>query len=176
MMISRSRLMARIALFSGLIYVLSWATAWLPNVNSIFFVTFLAGLLWGLTSGVAVGALGMGLWTTFNPYGPAPIPMMIVQVIGAAGSGAVGAIFRSAGWYALSYRLRPVMLVVAALLCTVLYYLPVNGVDAWLFQPFWPRFVAGLPFVGLSLISNIIIFPVFFGAALPLMRREGLAV
>ena len=84
-MMRRHLLVARIALFSALVYVLSWGTSYLPNVNFIFFIVFSAGFLWGAVPGILVGLIGMGLWTAFNPYGPAPAPIMMAQVIGAAG-------------------------------------------------------------------------------------------
>ena len=42
-MIVGPRLIARIALFSALIYVLSWGTSFLPSVNLAFFIAFAAG-------------------------------------------------------------------------------------------------------------------------------------
>ena len=69
------RLISRIALFAALFYVLSWGTAFLPNVNLGFLVAFTAGLLWGAVPGMLVGAVGMGIFTMFNPYGPATVPV-----------------------------------------------------------------------------------------------------
>jgi hypothetical protein len=118
MMIARHRLIARIALFSALVYALSWGTAFIPNVNLIFFLVFSAGFLWGLFPGVMVGG--------------------------------------------------------AALLCTVLYYLPVSLVDAWLFQPFWPRFYISLAWALPSLGANLVIFPLLFAYIHRLYERESL--
>ncbi len=50
---------------------------------------------------------------------------------------------------------------------------PVNGVDAWLYQPFWPRFLGGLPWATISLVSNALIFPLLFGVVTRLYAREG---
>ena len=118
---SRLRLIPRIALFSALIYVLSWGTSYLPNVNLVFFIAFMAGAFWGLIPGVLVGAIGMGLWTTFHPF-----------------------------------------------------YLPVNLVDAWIFRPFWPRFIGGMAWSLISLGSNAIIFPVLFRPVWYMYNRERL--
>jgi uncharacterized membrane protein len=171
-MSKRLRLIARTALFSALIYVLSWATVSLPNVNLVFFVIFAAGFLWGGVVGAAVGIVGMGLWTTFNPYGPALPPIIVAQLIGASASGLIGA------WFHRSYHpgghrwALAGKLAMAAVACTVLYYLPVNAADAWLFRPFWPRFLTGLGWVGISLVSNIIVFPLLFRAVEYLYARE----
>jgi uncharacterized membrane protein len=90
----RLRLITRIALFSALIYVLSWGTSYFPNLNFIFFIVFVAGFLWGVVPGMLVGLIGMGLWTAFNPYGMAVPPIMLAQMLGASAGGVVGAWLR----------------------------------------------------------------------------------
>ncbi|MEW5993514.1 MAG: hypothetical protein AB1744_03865 [Candidatus Zixiibacteriota bacterium] len=165
-------LVARIALFSALVYVLSWGTSYLPNINFMFFIVFSAGLLWGVIPGILVGAVGMGLWTMLNPYGPAPFPIMISQIIGAASSGAIGALFRKTRWQHTSGFAVTGRLIVSALLCTILFYLPVNSVDALLFQPFWPRFIGGALWAVVPLTFNIVIFPLLFPVTRYLYGRE----
>jgi uncharacterized membrane protein len=162
------RQLTRIALFAALVYVLSWATAVMPNVSVGFFVVFTAGFLWGGVSGAAVGGLGAWLFSTFNPYGPAALPVTLAQVAGMACSGLIGAAFAriaprpaGVGW-----------LVIAALTCTLLYYAPVTVVDAWLFQPFWPRIWTAAPFVAIAAASNVVIFPLLFKVTLTLYTRE----
>lgn len=171
-MMRRHLLVARIALFSALVYVLSWGTSYLPNVNFIFFIVFSAGFLWGAVPGSLVGLIGMGLWTVFNPYGPAPAPIMMAQVIGAAGSGLVGAVFRRSNWQRGQAPALAGRLILSAFLCTVIFYLPVNMVDALLFQPFWPRFVGGALWAAISLGFNVLIFPLLFQATKRLYVRE----
>jgi hypothetical protein len=56
--------------------------------------------------------------------------------------------------------------------CTLLFYIPVNFVDAWVFQPFWPRFVAGMLWTVVSLGFNAVIFPLLFKVAVRLYVRE----
>jgi uncharacterized membrane protein len=172
----RLRLISRIALFSALIYVLSWGTASLPNVKLMFFVIFAAGFLWGGVAGLLVGAIGMALWTLLNPFGPAPLPIMAAQIVGASAGGLTGAVYRN--WYQPDRPRWAVVLrlILASVLCTTLFYLPVNVVDAWLFQPFWPRFITGLLWAGISLASNALIFPLLFKAAEYLYAREGTAL
>jgi hypothetical protein len=168
----RPRLISRIALFSALVYVLSYATSYLPNVSFVFFIVFAAGYLWGAQAGLLVGLLGMWLWSSFNPFGPAAMPLLAAQMIGAAAGGPIGAWLRRragrngrrAGWP---------QLVAAAAACTAGYYIPVNVVDAWLYQPFWPRFIGGLPWAAVSLVSNALIFPLLFPVVLRLYEREG---
>ncbi len=166
------RLISRIALFSALIYVLSMGTAYLPNVNLIFFLVFSAGFLWGALPGLMVGSIGMWLWTSFNPFGPAALPLALTQVAGAAASGIVGDVFRRANWRQWGRMTLTTWLIVAAVVCTVVFYLPVSAVDAWLFQPFWPRFVTSLLWSSVSLVSNVLIFPLLFGVIRYLYERE----
>ncbi len=168
----RPRLISRIALFSALIYVLSYATSYLPNVSFVFFIVFAAGYLWGAQAGVLVGLLGMWLWSSFNPFGPAAIPLMAAQMIGAAAGGIVGALFRRRCNHAVD-QITSLQLIAVSVLCTAVFYLPVNTVDAWLYQPFWPRFVGGLPWAAISAVSNAVIFPLLFGVVVRLYGREG---
>lgn len=166
------RLLTRIAVFSALIYVLSWGTSYLVNVNLAFFIAFSAGFIWGAGPGIAVGAMGMFLWTSFNPFGPAAPPVAIAQVIGLAGCGLVGFLSRRMVGGATRSRSRVPALLAAALICTLVFYVPVNLVDAWVFQPFWPRFISGSLFMGISLVANFVIFPIFFGVTSQIRERE----
>lgn len=171
-MITRLRMIARVGLFSALVYVLSWATAYLPNVNFIFFIVFVSGYLWGAWPGFLVGFIGMGLWTGFNPFGPAALPIMAVQMIGAGLSGVLGRSFRLFFKDVSMTKLQLGALVLAAILCTLIFYAPVIIVDAWLFQPFWPRLISGLPWVAISVGSNILIFPLLFGRIVKLYSHR----
>jgi thiamine transporter ThiT len=166
------KLLTRIAIFSALVFVLSWTTLALPNVSLVFFVVFSAGFLWGLVPGLLVGIIGMGLVTAFNPYGAAPAFLMLAQMVGASFSGAVGALFRKTGWSRRRAATLSVWLIAAAVVCTILFYLPVNLVDAWLIQPFWPRFITSAGWALISMGSNIVIFPLLFGVTRYLHERE----
>jgi hypothetical protein len=171
--LSPVRLATRIGLFSALVYVFSWVTIYLPNISLIFFIVFSAGYLWGRVPGLLVGIIGMGVWTTFNPYGPAHFYIMLVQLLGASISGLLGAAFRGgAVEEKLSGALR-FKLALSGGACALLYFLPVMTVDAWLFGPFWPRLIGGLPWVAFSIMANIMIFPMLFGVTQRIKMREG---
>jgi hypothetical protein len=97
---------------------------------------------------------------------------MAAQISGAAACGVLGAFFERIKWVShCRARLLPA-LVIAAILCTLIYFVPVTAVDAWLFQPFWPRFMTGLGWSLLSLGSNVVIFPLLFGVTRHLYERE----
>lgn len=171
----RLRLMTRIGLFAALVYLFSWVTLALPNISLAFFVAFAAGLLWGVRSGMLVGAFGMALWTMFNPYGPAALPISVAQVVGMSLSGGLGGLLRfAAEWRQWSGRVRSLNAVLLGLASVFLFYLPVNIVDAWLFQPFWPRFIAGAIAASISALFNAIVFPLLFPIIGYLYDRESL--
>ena len=166
------RTVTRIALCSALIYVLSWATVYLPNVSFVFFIVFTAGFLWGIGPGMLVGLIGMGLWTAFNPYGPAHLYIMLAQMLGASTSGLIGHWVRKSGFSPTgSVRLK-VKLALSGAMGALLYFLPVSVLDAWLFQPFWPRMIVGMPWIGLSVGANMLIFVTMFPITLRLYERE----
>jgi uncharacterized membrane protein len=169
------RLITRIALFAALIYVLSWGTSYLPNVSLVFFIVFTAGFLWGAAAGMLVGAIGMGLWTTFNPYGLADFSIMLAQVGGISLSGVTGFFFRKGDWAEKGKKSLLASLVLVALVCTFLFYLPVNFVDAWIYRPFWPRFITGMLWSLVSVAANVIIFPLLFPVTRYLYDRERLS-
>lgn len=171
-MTGNSRLLARIALFSALIYVLSLGSAAIPNIKPLFFIVFSAGYLWGAFPGSLVGAIGMGLWTFFNPYGPAPIPVAFAQIFGAMLCGLTGAFF-SRFIQLDNLQVRDyVLLVVAGIICTLLFFIPVSIVDAWLYQPFRVRFISSMIFSGWAILSNAVIFPLLFRLLRPFYVRE----
>ena len=166
------KLLTRVALFSALVYVFMWLTSSLPNVNLVLFIVFSAGFVWGAAAGALVGIIGMGLSTVFNPYGPAQFYVMLAQVFGAALSGVVGAGFRRLGWQEMGRTRLAAILIGAAAVCTALYFIPVNLVDAWLIGPFLPRLATGFLWSLLSLGSNILIFPLLFVVTRRLYSKE----
>lgn len=156
------RLIPRIGLFASLIYVLSWATSPLLNVNLVFFIVFSAGYMWGRTAGMLVGAIGMGITTFFNPFGPAMLPVMIAQVIGASLSGLIGASMYSLHLFDKSTFSLYGFLTLSALVCTICYFIPVNLIDSWIMQPFWERLYISSLWSLISVGSNILIFALLF--------------
>lgn len=167
-----ARLIVRIAVFSALIYVFSWGMISIPNVKLTYFIIFSAGYLWGLTPGMLVGIFGMGLWTFFNPFGPAPLPVSFAQIFGAMMCGVSGYLFRGIIKVESFHWLNYLFLIIAGITCTLVFFVPVNLADAWLFQPFKERFLAGMAFTLNSLIANAIIFPLLFRLLRPFYLRE----
>lgn len=168
---SRTRTVARIAVLSALIYVLSYATATLPNVSAAFFLAFAGGWMWGIVPGMLAGAVGMWLWSSFNPYGPVIPQIMLSQIVGLALCGLIGGSLRSYLRTGISFR-SIVFLILASIVCTLAYFVPVNLVDAWIARPFWPRFYTGMLWSSTALISNLLIFPLLFPLIYRISQRE----
>lgn len=166
------RLIPRIGLFAALIYILSMATAPLPNVNLIFFIVFIAGFMWGAVSGMLVGAFGMGLSTFFSPFGPAALPVMIAQIVGASLSGMFGAVYFSLYGNEISKLKLYLWIPIFSILCTLGYFIPVNIVDSWLFQPFWERFYVSSFWSLISVGSNMLLFTLLFPALISFCKKE----
>jgi hypothetical protein len=114
----------------------------------------------------------MGLWTWFNPFGPAPMPIAATQVLCAALCGWVGFLFRGVlnpnklTWLSYLY------LIAAAFVSTLIFFVPVSAIDAWLFQPFRERFIASMFFNASAVVANVIIFPLLFRVLRPFYVRE----
>lgn len=166
------RLIPRIGLFAALIYVLSWATAMLPNVNLIFFIVFIAGFMWGIIPGMLVGAFGMGLSTFFSPFGPAAFPIMITQIISASLSGLLGALYFSMYGVDLKTVNRFILIPLFSIACTLTFFIPVNIIDSWLFQPFWERFYISSLWSLISVGSNLVLFTLLFPSMIPFCKKE----
>lgn len=166
------RLITRIGLFAALFYVLSLSFVALPNVNPGFFVIFSAGFLWGPVPGILVGAVGMGAWTMFNPFGPALPPISAAQVIGMSQVGLFGWLVSLLKWKQWSPLTCVLLLAIAGMVSAILFFLPVNMMDAILFKPFWPRFIAGATMSLLALLTNAILFPILFVVTARLYDRE----
>ncbi len=166
------RLIPRIGLFAALIYILSMATAPLPNVNLIFFIVFIAGFMWGAFSGMLVGAFGMGLSSFFSPFGPAALPVMIAQIFGASLSGLFGAIYYYSYGNEISKLKMYLWIPLFSILCTLGYFIPVNIVDSWLFQPFWERFYISSLWSLISVVSNMLLFMLLFPPLISFCKKE----
>ena len=72
--------LAKMGIFIALAIVLKLPILSIPNVEFFTFIVFAAGFLFGLIEGAIVGGVSMSLYTTFNPYGLAPLPIAFSQV------------------------------------------------------------------------------------------------
>ena len=169
---SRIRILTRVAVFAALVFVFSYSSAFLYNVNPAFFIVFSASILWGFWPGVGVGVIGIFLWSNLGPMGPAPFPLLVSQLFGIALTPILGVKARTllAG---CKFGAREILvLALSGILSGLLYHLVVDPVDALLYQPFWPRLIGGLVFSLITIVSNCIIFPLLYPALRFLLRKE----
>ncbi|MEE9441602.1 MAG: ECF transporter S component [candidate division Zixibacteria bacterium] len=171
-MMKRSRLIARVAIFSALAYVFAYASFYIPNVSLIFIVIFAAGAIYGIRVGILVGGIGEFLWTVFNPYGMATVPTMISQIVGMILVGALGGFLYG---FPFIKKVSPTGFIIFAiygLLSGLVFQILLNGVEAWLYGPFWEYLLAGMSFALFTIFSNMVIFPVCYPVIVKLCSAE----
>lgn len=166
------RIITRVAVFASLVVIFSYFSMFLYNINLGFFVIFISGFLWGVWPGIGVGLVGYFLWSSFNPFGPVPIPLLLSQLVGVSLIALIGVIasrmFKPDNWN----RKGMIILIISGFFSGLFYHLPVDIVDALLYQPFWPRLIGGLIFSLITIVSCSIIFPLFYPALALMYRKE----
>jgi len=166
------KILTRVAVFAALVFVFSYFSMFLYNINPAFFIVFSAGFLWGVWPGVGVGVIGFFLWSNFNPMGPAPFPLLISQLIGISFSAPIGAVVgRIMIPKSISFK-SVVILSISGLLTGLLYHVVVDTIDALLYQPFWPRLIGGMLFSLITIVSNSILFPILCPVLVFLYKKE----
>jgi len=81
-----------IALFAALAVALGNALASIPNLELVTLVFFLSGFFLGPFNGILTAALGEFFYSTLNPLGAAPFPLLLAQILGMSLVGAAGGI------------------------------------------------------------------------------------
>jgi uncharacterized membrane protein len=167
-----AKFMARVALFAALTYVLALASLLIPNVSLSFVAVFVCGAVFGAKTGMTAGGLGMFLWTVFNPYGMAAVPITVAQVIGMIIVGAIGGVIAGTE---LTKKVSPKGFIICGLLgllAGLIYQILVSVTLAWLFGPFWESLSAGLVLALVMIISNGILFPAGYPLVVKMAARE----
>jgi len=168
---SEGKFAARVALFAALAYVLALASVYIPNVSLSFIVVFTCGAVFGGKTGMAAGGLGMFLWTVFNPFGLAPLPLSIAQIMGMIIVGLLGGAFFRKSIMASVVPTGFAAFSLMGLATGLVYQVLVSVVSAWLFGPFWEALAAGVGFALLTIISNAVIFPLCYPLAVKMAAR-----
>lgn len=171
-MISSGKQTARVALFSALAYVAALASFYIPNVSLIFIVIFISGAIWGLHAGLIVGGMGEFLWTFFNPFGMAPLPMTLAQIGGMMIVGALGASVYKSSRLKKTTPAGFALFAFLGLAAGLSFQLIVNGVDTLLYGQSWTYLMAGLGFSLATIVSNILIFPVCYPLTVKIAAKE----
>ncbi|MFH1699028.1 MAG: ECF transporter S component [Candidatus Zixiibacteriota bacterium] len=171
-MMKRSRLIARVAIFSALAYVFAYASFYIPNVSLIFIVIFTAGAIYGIRVGILVGGIGEFLWTVFNPFGMTTIPTMVSQIVGMILVGILGGFLYGFPFLKKVSLTGFIIFAIYGLLSGLVFQILLNGVEAWLYGPFWEYLLAGMSFALFTIFSNMVIFPVCYPAIVRLYNTE----
>jgi len=148
------------ALFAGLAYIANNLMLILPNISLAFFIVFLAGYALGSKWGGVTGILAFFLISYFSPFGLAMPQLLAGQLICGGIIGVGGGV---------AYKIFPVKMKIWwlypvyalwGLALTGLYMGVISAIDAFIFGPFTERFLLGLGFSILTIVSNLIIFPI----------------
>lgn len=141
-----------------------FALAGVPNVELVTLLVCLSGVFYGPLLGIIVGVLGETVFSLGNPLGPAPLPLLIGQVLGMALAGAAGGLL---GALALPRSRVPRAVVWGGVgaVVTLVFHLATDGAYALMTRLTWAYIVAGIPFYAIHLLSNAALFAV----ALPLI-------
>jgi len=85
-----TRTLVQTALLIALCVAVGYALAGVPNVELISASVCASGVWVGARRGAVVGVLAEAIYSGFNPYGVAPPPLYVAQLVGFALFGAVG--------------------------------------------------------------------------------------
>jgi len=169
--VKRALAVRRLAVSGGLVaaaFAIKYPLIGVPNVEPFTLAFFCVGYMFGPAWGLFVGAAGETIYATINPYGASIVPVWVAQIVGMGVAGMIG------GWVGLMKnrlnwdRKRTIALAVGAgIAATLVFDLLTNLALAWGIGPFWPVMIAGIPFAGLHIASNALLFILIF----PILRR-----
>lgn len=160
----KTRHIAFSGIFIALILGVGYALAFVPNVELVTTMIFLAGVLMGLKRGLLVGILGEFLFSALNPIGSGLLfpPMLIAQIAAMTVVCLTGALLRN---YILNWKTSlPNIILIGAigLLLTLFYDILVSAAyplsAGFKLRETVATIIAGLAFSVIHLISNTIIF------------------
>jgi len=166
-----TRQLIETALFTALCVSLGYMLAGVPNLEILSACVFTSGVLLGPRRGSVVGGLAELLYAGLNPYGLAPLPLLVAQVFAMAVIGASGGLFlRSATRH--SWKLQASLAGLSGFALTLFFDLLTNAAGFLLVResaPFVPYMIAGLsfPFPLAHALSNAVSFAI----VVPAVRR-----
>ncbi|NIR48068.1 ECF transporter S component [candidate division KSB1 bacterium] len=98
-----------VGIFSALAFAGGYLFIAVPNVEIFTAIVFLSGILLGSRKGMLVGLIAQTLYSILNPYGVAPLPLLVAQVTHRILVGYVGGRFQtmlnpeSTAWVSTAY-------------------------------------------------------------------------
>ncbi len=151
-----------IGVFSALAVSVGYLLAPVPNVELFTATIFLSGLLFGKKHGCLVGIFAGWIFGIYNPWGPAPWPLLFVQVFVRALVGYTGGMFRSIGWQRKPFWLRGLAFGATGFFLTSIYniFAALSFVlpAGFTFERLTAELVTGLFLITLATLSNVVVF------------------
>jgi hypothetical protein len=145
----------------ALAVALGYALAAIPNIELISLTLAFGGYLLGAGWGAVVGALGFGLYSAISPFGIAPPPVFIAQIIGGSVVGLSGALLRNLFASNKKQIVKIIFCGLAGFCATLIYDILTNlGAFAAISSQatFIPFMIGGIAFAIVHIISNTAIF------------------
>lgn len=153
---------------------LGYALAIVPNIELVTLTLTMGGFLLGAQWGAIVGGLGFGYYSALNPFGIAPLPVFVAQVIGGCFAGLGGAMLAKIFDKKRNNFIRILSIGIAGF-CITLFYDILTNIGSFLpiasRETFVPFMIGGLSFSIVHIVSNTIIFALFFPIVIGALRR-----
>ncbi len=149
------KFVAYAGIFIGTGVALGYLLAAIPNVELVTATIFIAGYLIGKGGGTLVGILTFGIFSSLNPYGMPPLPLLFTQILAGGIIGFTGGFIKGRWEGIISFTLSGVFL-------TLFYDIITNASGYFLFpqkNTFIAYMIAGIGFSGVHILSNGVIFP-----------------
>jgi uncharacterized membrane protein len=143
-----TRQLLQTALFTALCVSLGYLLAGVPNVEILSASVFTSGVLLGPRRGGIVGALAELLYAGLNPYGLAPLPLLLAQVLAMAAIGGSGGVFARLA-ARRPWRLEVALAALVGFVLTLFFDVLTNAAGFLMVREsarFVPYMVAGLSF------------------------------
>lgn len=161
----------RLAISGGLVaaaFAVKYTLIGIPNVEPLTLAFFAVGYGYGPLWGAFVGVIGEGMFAAINPMGAPIAPVWVAQIIGMAIAGLLGGLVGRIGrGRGDGRRWHLVLCVSTGVLATIVFDLITNLAMAWSIGPFWPVMAASIPFAGIHVLSNALLFSLIF----PILQR-----
>ena len=150
-------------MLAALCVVIGYAFALIPNIEMMTASIFISGYITGPLYGSFVGAIAIGIYSMFNPYGSAIPPLLVAQMVSMGCVGFTGGFCRKKGMLANISWLKIVLCACAGFLLTLLYDFLTTISSAYIIigtdtVKLLASFIAGIAFYLTHWIVNTIIF------------------
>jgi len=157
-------------MFISLAVALGYAFAAVPNIELVSLTLAFAGFYLGTIWGGIVSMIGFGLYSLLSPYGLAPPPLLISQLLGGFIIGSLGSLIAYVHDKCRCKISIITLSIITGFIGTLLYDILTN-IGSYILiaskTTFLPFLIGGLGFSTIHIISNTVIF----GFAFPLLIK-----